>query len=413
MAVASQLCFTFLLVSLFHISWCTSPFGYKEFNHLNGETVKLYISIPTQNNYSTKLETVGEAIQLRQKLASLYNNGNDELIYLKIDINNTISITPSSFLFGSNFSDGLLDSVEGERNPYHPMCVYTSVTRHISAFLDLCTGIRGYFEHGQFVSYIQPVIARYSNTVLHTMITEINYNGSHHDPSELGKMVEEISHRSFDEHIRKRRSEEEEAFPERWIELYVVMDWDFRTKACYNNEYLCRRLMNSYLYPASILYKKYFNIALVVKNFRLFTEEDNQRHGLGVDKRDINAKSFHDAVEALSESTNDKSRRSGGNGFDIFLLLTKAEAWGDPTAETLSFSQYAGVCSRTLNYVVVNARDENEAMLGIMHEIIHSLGGKDCGSHIMAAGQCYMYFAGVYCHPRLSTSREFSPELGR
>ena len=366
-----------VLATQFHSGWCISPFEFKQHDHSSGEPIKLQINIPAEGNFTTSLETVGEAMQLRRTLATLYDKDNDELIYLKIGNNNTLELVQSPLLFGPRFSDKMRITAQRHHN-YHPMCVYTSMSPFVVATLDMCSGLQGYIEHGRYISYIQPVKLKYSNKFQHVMITEMNLDG--HNETELAAVMEEIS--ASDRRSRDKR----QAFPQRWLELYVLMDFDYtKTASCVSKNSYCLGYLHNILRVASYVMDRQLNIRLVVVNFEICSKEDSERYGLGVYKSNIDGQSFYDNVNAITSVANIAKLKAEGD-FDVLLLLTATV--GNKMREKAGFAQLNRVCAESANYAVADLRyGMRYGIITVIHELIHNLGANHCGSHIMG-GKC-------------------------
>ena len=367
-----------VLATQFYSGWCISPFKFKQHDHSSGEPIKLQINIPAYNNFTTSLETVGEAMQLRRTLATLYDKDNDELIYLKIGNSNTLELVQSPLLFGPRFSDKMRITAQ-RHHAYHPMCIYTTMSPLVVATLDLCSGLQGYIEHGRYVSHVQPLKLKYSNKLKHVMITERNLDG--HNDTELAAVMEEIS--ASDQRSRKKR----QAFPQRWLELYVLMDFGFTQIACVTTNSHCLRVLHNMLRVASYVFERHLNIRLVAVNFDIFSKEDNERYGLGVYKSNITGQSFLEGIGAITNATNIARLKAEGD-FDVLLILTATVAHLQTGTETLGFAALNSACAESGNYAVADVRSLRQGILVIIHELIHTLGADHCGSYIMGSGKC-------------------------
>ena len=254
-----------VLLSLLYLDLCVSHFGFEEFNSEQGKSVELRLYIPTEDNFTTGIETVGEVIKLRRRLANLYDNDNDESVYLKVDANNTLPLVQSSLLFGANLSQKI---GHGGGYQYHPMCIYHSVSQHVDAFLDLCSGIKGYFEQGQFTSYIQSVTSKTSNRVKHVMMTEQSHETR--DDADAILLTEEM----FASYGKRRTKRDN--LPHRWLELYVVMDFDYAQLECYKKELYCVRHLYRKLRVVLLILKQNLNVYVVMNEYEFWnTEEKN------------------------------------------------------------------------------------------------------------------------------------------
>ena len=371
MAALQCLFTTVCLVLLFHLSWCLSPFGYKEFNPQTGETVKLSIHIPKQDNFSTSLSAVGEAIQLRRRLAILYDKDNEEFIYLKFDTNNTLELVQSSLLFGSNMSGNIGKPVN------RPECVYTSTNPLVGAVLDLCSGVQGYFEHGHFVSYIQPDRSPYSNTLRHVIITELDHE-EYNDTDEWESISEELS-ATFAKTRLKRH-----AFPRRYMEVYVIADFDYGRFRCAKTASICKRKIIKTLRVASLILKQNFNLLVVMTAYEYWqTKANNIAHDIETTKFTIDGEEFRKSINAFTSESNIRRLRAKAP-FDVLLFMTSTWPGLNLHGTQVGFSYVGRACFRSLNYAVVDSgRGPKAAVATTVHELIHTVGGKHCGSGFM------------------------------
>ena len=366
-----------LLVTHFNLIWCiSSPDGFKEFNPMSGETVAVSLHLPSEDNFSTTLDTTREAIQQRQRLVSLYYKGNDdELIYLKIGTNNTVALAPSPLLFGSNFTDK--SGHFGDKS-YDPVCMYSSTNLVYDALLNLCSGVKGYFQHGPLIQYIQPVTRKYSNKLRHIMRAELNPDD--HNATEWGTLADEIASSNAGQRVKRK------AWPRRWMEVYAILDWDFYRLACLQSDSVCERKVLRILRAVSLILRQNVNLVVVLTQYEIFSKEDNQAYNLQTGKTNIDDKPFQDSIINFTSKENIKKLREKAY-FDVLVFLTKLNPVISHFSYTNGFATVGWACHDYTNYAVSHCFYEMMAVGTLVHELLHTVGVEHCGGGYMSSSE--------------------------
>ena len=244
----------------------------------NKRPVKMRVSVLfPYHNYTTNVEDKSAVETLRRKLHELYHiysdGGGDVLLH--VSGYTPLRMRHSPLHFSKNFAFSLIEkqgktvthlnesSKFGYR--YDPCCIVHTMMN--DGVFNLCAGANGYFTVSSERVTVIAVMSRFDDEVSHhsfrRRVSGEAYNNITETPFS-GQLLQNERKRV----MRLRRDDEDK--PIRYLELYLVADYDYYTKCCNSSLESCQQRIFRILTTVALRFLVPFNLRIVLVGLDIF-----------------------------------------------------------------------------------------------------------------------------------------------
>ena len=328
------------------------------------------------NNAVSELSTLQDIIYLRRSLKELYpltlNDGKLELHLgdTNIHLMHSTLIIPTNFRATAMGRDGIVERTSQRHSPHfanQPFCLLHPTEDSLTGLFNLCEGINGHYEDDKIRYTVRSVLTNSSSAIHLYKVDKISNtkgNITHVLKSLIGNLTTGFSE-------RKKRSDEWSYTGGHYLELYVVGDYDFYSRACsregLNSVDKCFDKIWTYLNTVSLVYLYGFGIPITVVGMEVWTS----RNLIDIPtskQRTLWSDGYLDIVKDYASEL-----RQRGKHFDALLYLTSTEG---PDSEVLGLAPTGGLCNTDNAAYVDDRADEpdEQVLITIAHELGHLFG---------------------------------------
>lgn len=328
---------------------------------------------------STRLLDMHDVKKLRDTLFKFdhEDTGSAEVI-LTID-QLTLRLINSPAYFHPDFHFG--DSTEvnihlnKSKTTYHPCCIFQTAGEdsNKTGIFNLCYGVHGQFVLGNQSYLIHTKLKDKSTGLIHYLYT----NGSSTNSSKENSkpLTSSLLPDSPDRLLTRQKRDNNEV---RYLELFVLVDYDFYNRQCSKDSDKCYDTIFNYLRLIAVALKHNFNLRLVTTGLKLLTDTDNyaipinkdssyiKRHLVSWLKNEI--KTY--AIENIKPNTK----------YDLLWYVTKSNKDSDTIYKAAVLNS---ICAdNVIVYTDATVGVADLHMVVLLANIGEILGGnnKDCGT---------------------------------